>query len=145
MQRVCFLLKVRQSKLDEYRQRHAEVWPEMLRALKSTGWDNYSLFLDDTGLLVGYLETDDFAATQAAMAGTEVNARWQESMAPFFEALDGARPDESMRALPLIFQLETQLAALPHDPATETIPTTQRGAEGSLAGAERQAPHGDSR
>jgi L-rhamnose mutarotase len=145
MQRVCFLLKVRESKLDEYRQRHAEVWPEMLRALKSTGWNNYSLFLDDTGLLVGYLETDDFAAAQAAMAATEVNARWQESMAPFFEALDGALPDESMRALPHIFQLETQLEALPRDSATETVHQTRRGAPTSFADAERQAPHGNTR
>jgi L-rhamnose mutarotase len=114
----------------------------MLRALKSAGWNNYSLFLDDTGLLVGYLETDDFAAAQAAMVDTDVNARWQESMAPFFEALDGARPDESMRALPLIFQLETQLAALPQDTVPETI--TQRGAGRPFAGTERQAPHGDS-
>ncbi|MFD7943699.1 L-rhamnose mutarotase, partial [Streptomyces sp. NPDC059744] len=28
MQRVCFLLKVRQERLEEYRERHAAVWPE---------------------------------------------------------------------------------------------------------------------
>jgi L-rhamnose mutarotase len=111
MQRVCFLLKVRPALREEYMQRHEAVWPEMLEALKQTGWNNYSLFLDDSGLLVGYLETDDFEAAQAAMASTDVNRRWQESMAPFFEGLDGAGPDESMRTLPLIFQLETQLAS----------------------------------
>lgn len=111
MQRVCFLLKVREDRLDEYRQRHAEVWPEMLRALKSAGWNNYSLFLNDEGLLVGYLETDNFEAAQEAMSAMPVNARWQAEMSPFFEALDG-RPDESMRTLPLVFQLESQLEDL---------------------------------
>ena len=57
MQRVCFLLTVRSDRLDEYRERHAAVWPDMLRALSDTGWRNYSLFLRDDGLLVGYLET----------------------------------------------------------------------------------------
>jgi L-rhamnose mutarotase len=86
MQRVCFLLRVRADRLDEYRARHREVWPEMLDALRDAGWGNYSLFLRGDGLLVGYLETEDFAAAQAAMDATDVNARWQADMAPFFEA-----------------------------------------------------------
>src|SRR5690606_30368960 len=64
MERVCFLLKVKQDRLDEYRERHRAVWPEMLEALHESGWGNYSLFLRDDGLLVGYLETDDFEAAQ---------------------------------------------------------------------------------
>lgn len=105
VQRVCFLLKVRQDRPAEYRERHAAVWPEMLDALSATGWHNYSLFLRDDGLLVGYLETEDFAAAQAAMAATDVNARWQTQMAGFFEALDGERPDEAMRPLTEVFHL----------------------------------------
>jgi L-rhamnose mutarotase len=105
VQRICFLLKVRADRLGEYRRRHAQVWPEMLDALRDTGWHNYSLFLREDGLLVGYLETEDFAAAQARMARLEVNARWQTEMAPFFEALDGAAPDEAMRPLPEVFHL----------------------------------------
>ncbi|MEO3796182.1 L-rhamnose mutarotase [Nonomuraea sp. B10E15] len=105
MQRVCFLLKVRPERLAEYRERHREVWPEMREALSRTGWHNYSLFLRDDGLLVGYLETEDFEAAQKAMAETEVNARWQAEMAPFFENLDG-RPDEGMRPLTEVFHLD---------------------------------------
>jgi L-rhamnose mutarotase len=104
VQRVCFLLKVRADRLEEYRRRHQAVWPEMLAALSETGWHNYSLFLRDDGLLVGYLETDDFAAAQEAMARTDVNARWQAEMAEFFEDLDG-RPDEGMKPLAEIFHL----------------------------------------
>ncbi len=74
MQRVCFLLKVRADRLDEYRERHAAVWPGMLDALSATGWHNYSLFLREDGLLVGYLETEDFAAAQAGMEATDVNS-----------------------------------------------------------------------
>lgn len=105
MERVCFLLKVRADRLTEYKERHAFVWPEMREALSATGWHNYSLFLREDGLLVGYLETEDFAAAQAAMARTDVNARWQAEMGEFFEALDGARPDEAMRPLTEVFHL----------------------------------------
>src|SRR4029453_2156820 len=59
MARYCFLLRVRPERMDEYRRRHAAVWPEMLRALADTGWRNYSLFLHDDGLLVGYVEAHD--------------------------------------------------------------------------------------
>ncbi|MDA0563750.1 L-rhamnose mutarotase [Streptomonospora sp. S1-112] len=105
MRRVCFLLKVRPERLAEYRERHADVWPEMLAALREAGWRNYSLFAREDGLLVGYLETEDFAAAQEAMARTEVNARWQAEMAPFFEGLDG-RPDEGMVPLAEVFHLD---------------------------------------
>lgn len=105
MRRVCFLLRVRADRIEEYRRRHAAVWPEMLDALSAAGWHNYSLFLREDGLLVGYLETEDFAAARRAMEETEVNARWQAEMGEFFEALDGSRPDEAMTPLTEVFHL----------------------------------------
>jgi L-rhamnose mutarotase len=108
--RYCFLLQVRPDRLAEYRERHRAVWPEMLAALRDTGWRNYSLHLRADGLLVGYVEADDLAAAQRAMAATEVNARWQAEMAPFFADLDGRAPDEGFLVLEEIFHLEDQLA-----------------------------------
>lgn len=111
MNRYCFQLRVDPSRLDEYRERHRAVWPDMLSALRDTGWSNYSLFLREDGLLIGYVESEDLAAAQAAMADTEVNGRWQEWMAPLFVDLPGAHPDTSLELLPQVFHLETQLAA----------------------------------
>ena len=109
--RVCFQLQVRPERVAEYRERHAAVWPEMLRALKRAGWNHYSLFLSPDGLLIGYLETPDLAAAQEAMAATDVNARWQRQMGEFFVDLDGA-PDTGFRQLTEVFNLDDQLAAL---------------------------------
>ena len=106
MERVCFLLKVRPDRLAEYRERHRAVWPDMLAALRDTGWRNYSLFLRDDGLLIGYVEADDLRAAQEGMAATDVNARWQAEMAPFFEELDGRHPDQGMRPLAEVFHLD---------------------------------------
>jgi len=85
MERVCFELRARADRLGEYRERHRAVWPEMLAALREAGWTNYSLFLREDGMLIGYCETEDFEAAQRAMEATEVNARWQAEMAPLFE------------------------------------------------------------
>ncbi|MGQ5264501.1 L-rhamnose mutarotase [Micromonospora sp. ZYX-F-536] len=111
MPRVCFTLQVDPDRLDEYRARHSRVWPEMLTALAESGWHDYSLFLREDGLLVGYLVTDDFAAAQAAMRTSDVNARWQAEMAPYFVDLDHGAPDRAMRPLDEVFNLEAQLVA----------------------------------
>ncbi|QGQ18324.1 L-rhamnose mutarotase [Cellulomonas sp. JZ18] len=123
MTRVCFVSHVHPDHLDEYRRRHAAVWPEMLEALRDTGWRDYHLFLSPDGLLVGVLETEDYAAAQAAMAATEVNARWQAQMADLF--VDDGNPDEGFVLLDEVFHLEGQLAAagLPTRPTAAPAPT----------------------
>lgn len=109
VQRVCFRLQVDTARLDEYRRRHAAVWPEMLAAIAESGRRNYSLFLGADGMLVGYYETDDDAASRAALAADPRTAQWEAQMAEFFVALEG-RPDQGATALPEIFNLEDQLA-----------------------------------
>jgi len=81
----------------------------MLRALHETVWHNYSLFLREDGLLIGYFETPDLAAAQTGMQATDVNARWQAEMAEFFGELDGLAPDEGFLVLDEVFHLEDQL------------------------------------
>lgn len=105
MERVCFVLQVKRDRLDEYKARHRDVWPEMLEALQKTGWHNYSLFLRDDGLLVGYLETPDFTAALRRMNAQEVNQRWQREMADFFADPEGRHADEQMFSLRQIFHL----------------------------------------
>ena len=106
MPRVCFQLQVKPERMVEYRERHAAVWPEMRQALASTGWRNYSLFLSDTGIVIGYLECDDFEAALQAMEQTEVNARWQAEMGQFVMGLEGGRPDQGLLRLDEIFHLD---------------------------------------
>jgi len=106
MQRICFLLKVKEDRLAEYKAKHQDVWPEMRDALRETGWHNYSLFLRADGLLVGYCETPDFRAAVAGMQDKAVNTRWQEMMAPFFEELGTGKADTSMQPLEEVFHLD---------------------------------------
>jgi L-rhamnose mutarotase len=107
MNRVAFILQVKADKLDEYKAHHKQVWPEMLDALRTTGWHNYSLFVRDDGLLFGYFETpNDFQTALDQMADTAINAKWQALMAPYFESPAGAHADEMMLELTEVFHLD---------------------------------------
>ncbi|MCW2752012.1 MAG: L-rhamnose mutarotase [Aeromicrobium sp.] len=127
MSRVCFQLQVRPERIAEYRERHTAVWPDMLAALAATGWHNYSLFLREDGLLIGYVETPSIAEAQAGMARTEVNARWQAEMAEFFVDLGDAQPDQGFLVLEEIFHLEDQLAQHAAASTQNAVPTQNAG------------------
>lgn len=109
MEKVCFQLQVKADRIEEYTERHAHVWPDMLVALAETGWKNYSLFLRNDGLLIGYFETEDLEQSLLGMAQREVNARWQAEMAEFFEDMQGQTPDNGFLRLHEVFNLEQQL------------------------------------
>ncbi|MGY4718868.1 L-rhamnose mutarotase [Naumannella huperziae] len=98
--RACLLLRIRPEAIEDYVAEHQRVWPEMLEALSAAGWRNYSLFIREAdGLVVGYFEADDAEAAVAAMAGSQINARWQESMGRYF--VPGTGPE----FLPIYFHL----------------------------------------
>ena len=99
------MLQVRPERLDEYKRRHPAVWAAMLDALRETGLNNYSLFLREDGLLVGYLETEDFERARAGMANREINERWQREMKDFFVQPAGLLPDRAMQPLEEVFHL----------------------------------------
>ncbi len=107
MQRVGFLLKVREGRVEEYKAHHRAVWQDMLDALRRNGWRNYSLFMRPDGLMFGYFEADEsFAASLAGMSKEDANRRWQEMMSPFFEIPPGAHPDEMMVELEEVFHTD---------------------------------------
>lgn len=109
MERVCFRMQVDPAHLAEYIERHRSVWPEMLTALQNTGWSNYSLFADPSGMIIGYLETEDYEAAQREMELTDINARWQSTMSEHFAS--GGSFDDGPLRLQEVFHLEDQLTA----------------------------------
>ncbi len=86
MQRVGMLLKVKPDKIEEYKQIHANVWPDLLAELKKAGMRNYSLWLCPDGTEFGYVEVDDWKATCDYLANSEVHSRWQEYMQNYLDS-----------------------------------------------------------
>ena len=60
------------------------MWPDMRSALSKHKWANYSMFLRQDGLLVGYLESSNWEKSVAGMQDELTNFKWQEHIKPMF-------------------------------------------------------------
>ena len=80
----AWILEVRPGYEGEYLKRHDEIWPDMLDALRGAGIRNYNIFRHGL-VLFGYFESDDLAATKAALRTSPVDRRWGEWMAPIMK------------------------------------------------------------
>jgi L-rhamnose mutarotase len=101
-ERSAFVLRVRPDRIDDYVRAHAEVWPELLEALRGAGIRNYSIFRDGTQVF-GYFEADDLEAAARYLEQQPVSARWQDAMAGLLEA---RVPDGGPPPLEQIFRLD---------------------------------------
>jgi L-rhamnose mutarotase len=107
VRRVASVVRLRQEKQDEYRRLHAEVWPDVLKALRAANVTNYSIFLRD-GMLFSYLEYtgDDYASDMAGIAGDETTQRWWAFTRPCQEPLPTAGPGELWSPAEDLFHLD---------------------------------------
>ncbi len=89
---------------EEYRKRHKEIWPELVKLLKSEGIGNYSIFLDEeTNTLFAYQEQKGESSSQD-LGDTEIVQKWWKFMADVMET----NPDYSPVTVPLeqVFYME---------------------------------------
>ncbi len=112
MQRVAFQLRIRAGMIEAYEEAHRHVWPEMLEELCRFGIEEYSIFRRGQQLFL-YMRVPDFPQTLARMAASEINARWQQAMAPMFEPVPDLRSDEEFAMMEEVFYLRGGIAA-PH-------------------------------
>jgi L-rhamnose mutarotase len=104
MPRVAFYLRLREGAEDAYDEAHREVWPEMLDLLKRSGVSDYSIFRRDR-LLVLSMQVEDFDASWDTIEADPINTRWQQAMAPYFDAMDDLRPGERFPMMREVFYL----------------------------------------
>lgn len=92
MQRVAFVMRVKEGQQDEYVRRHQHVWPEVLADMQRAGIHSTSIFLFGLQLFV-YMEVDDYAAAVRILSESPASVRWEEHMAPIMEAATGENYD----------------------------------------------------
>ena len=89
-QRHGFVLRVKLERLEEYKEYHRAVWPEILEAINEAGIRNYTIFLKDD-LLFGYYEyvgpPDEYDQRQQALAAAPRMREWWDIMEPMQEPL----------------------------------------------------------
>jgi L-rhamnose mutarotase len=101
LERVAFTMRVKPDQETEYRRRHKDVWPPMLRALKNAGCSNYSIYMKGRDLFA-YMEVGDFEHFKRLISADPDAQRWEAHMAPLMEL--AIRPETGFHeVLPEVF------------------------------------------
>jgi L-rhamnose mutarotase len=85
MKRMCWWGRIKPDKIEEYKESHRVVWPELLAVYKKHGIVKISCFLKGNDLLV-YTEYDPeiyLKGGKEAIGKTEVSQRWSTWMLEF--------------------------------------------------------------
>ena len=97
MKRFAFKMKVFPGFKEEYRKRHGDIWPELVKILKDQGIGNYSIFYDEeTNILFAYQEQSGENSSQD-LGALEIVRKWWKYMADIMET----NPDNSPVSIPL--------------------------------------------
>jgi L-rhamnose mutarotase len=105
MQRIAFLLRLKEGTGAAYDRDHAAVWPEMLDLLKRSGISEYSIFRRDELLFLTMHIEGDFDEMWDKIDQDPVNQRWQRAMAGYFLSDHGARDGERFPMMKEVFYL----------------------------------------
>ena len=89
-----YVYRLRPGAGEEYDRRHRDVWPEMLALLAEVGVDDYTIWRSDDIVVCSMRTRDRFDDAAAALAASEVQARWSASLRDLFERVadDDGRP-----------------------------------------------------
>lgn len=102
--RLAFKMRLKPGFKEEYRKRHAALWPEMKALLKEGGISNYSIFFDEqSNTLFAYQEVEGEGSSQD-MGALPIVQKWWDYMSDIMEV----NPDKSPVSIPLeqVFYLE---------------------------------------
>jgi L-rhamnose mutarotase len=104
MKRFGFKMKLNPGFKEEYKKRHKEIWPELVKLLKNEGIGNYSIFLDEeTNTLFAYQEQIGDSSSQD-LGSNEIVMKWWKYMSDIMET----NPDNSPVTISLeqVFYME---------------------------------------
>ena len=102
MERLAFVMHIKEGCAAEYEQRHDEIWPELVELLNRSGVKNYSIFLHGLTLFA-YLETEDSAAIDT-MKDNELTWKWWRYMEPLMECNEDSSP--VIEVIPQVFHMD---------------------------------------
>ncbi|MGF9764368.1 L-rhamnose mutarotase [Microvirga sp. 0TCS3.31] len=97
-EKYAFKMQLNPGMEEEYRRRHDEIWPELVRLLKEAGVEDYSIHLDpDTNILFAVFWRPA-QNTMAELPNHPVMKRWWAYMADIM----ATNPDNSPVEKPLV-------------------------------------------
>jgi len=86
MERIGFKLRLKPNLKQEYKMRHAKIWPEMTEVLNKAGIHNYTIWLIDNDLF-GYYETEDNNYAVKVQNESGVVKKWNVYMSTVIDSV----------------------------------------------------------
>lgn len=80
MAKVFFMYECKPGTEEEYVRRHTAVWPEVIRALKSAGFSNFTTFMKGNKLYAVIESEGDFHQAWAQFQADPDTKRWEAYM-----------------------------------------------------------------
>jgi len=80
MERLCNVFRIAPGTEEEYVRRHVEIWPEMVEAMKASGFADYTLYRNGLDVIAVCECHPDVETCFARFAEFDVGARWQAFM-----------------------------------------------------------------
>jgi L-rhamnose mutarotase len=107
MKRYGSVIGVRREVIEEYKNYHSAVWPEILDMIRKCNIRNYSIFLKNQ-LLFGYFEYHgaDFEADMAKMAADPKTQEWWKIMGPMQVPLETRAEGEWWASMEEVFHVD---------------------------------------
>jgi L-rhamnose mutarotase len=101
------VIKVQPYKFQEYKQLHAQVWPDVLKMIKECNIRNYSIYHKD-GYLFSYFEYvgDDFESDMAKMAADATTQKWWDVCKPCQEPIETRAEGEWWASMEEVFHCD---------------------------------------
>ena len=100
------MFKIKEEHKEEYKKHHQNVWPEVLNVIRRNGRKNYSIFMTPEGFLFGYFESLDGIEKTLSIEDQEINKKWQDFMAPYFENIGNNYPENRTITLEEVFHTD---------------------------------------
>jgi L-rhamnose mutarotase len=107
MRRYGSVIGVKPEAVEEYKKRHANVWPEVLDMITRCNIRNYSIYLRGD-LLFGYFEYhgSDFEADMARMAADPKTQEWWKLVGPMQLPFESRAKGEWWASMEEVFHLD---------------------------------------
>ncbi len=109
MERVAFILHIKEGCEEEYDRRHASVWPELLEEMEESGLHRTYIYRDGSLAFV-FMETEDYRRCAEMLSQAPHSQRWEEHMVSVLEQTSGEAydPDQAWpKGLPEVFRWES--------------------------------------
>jgi L-rhamnose mutarotase len=97
MAKQAFKMKLKPGQKEEYRRRHAAIWPELVKLLHENGVCDYAIFLDEETDVLFAVQNQDGDTSSQDLGDNPVVQKWWSYMADIMVT----NPDKSPISKPL--------------------------------------------